>query len=73
MTRRKTAPAAADQAAAVAAYLLEHPEFLADHPEMNVISNIKENGKDIGHADAGWQTQFQQTAHQYRPNGIVTA
>src|SRR6266550_2781964 len=37
-----------------------HPE----HPEIMLVSNIKENGRDIGHADAGrvWHTDMSYTA-----------
>lgn len=44
------------------------PHFLKhythpDHPEILYISNVKENGKDIGHADAGsvWHTDMSYT------------
>ena len=41
-----------------------HPRF----PEITYISNIKENGRDIGHADAGsvWHTDGSYTAHPPR-------
>ena len=37
-----------------------HPQ----HPEIMYVSNIKENGRDIGHADAGsvWHTDMSYTA-----------
>ncbi len=38
------------------------------HPEIMFVSNIKENGRDIGHADAGrvWHTDMSFTAHPPR-------
>ena len=38
------------------------------HPEIMVVSNIKENGRDIGHADAGrvWHTDMSYTARPPR-------
>ena len=41
-----------------------HPQ----HPEIMLVSNIKENGKDIGHADAGrvWHTDMSFTARPPR-------
>jgi taurine dioxygenase len=38
------------------------------HPEIMYVSNIKENGKDIGHADAGrvWHTDMSYTARPPR-------
>ena len=41
-----------------------HPEF----PEIMYVSNIKENGRDIGHADAGrvWHTDMSYTARPPR-------
>ena len=49
------------------------PHFLKhythpDHPEILLISNIKENGRDIGHADAGrvWHTDMSYVARPPR-------
>lgn len=41
-----------------------HPK----HPEIMLVSNIKENGRDIGHADAGrvWHTDMSYTARPPR-------
>src|SRR5436190_16978006 len=41
-----------------------HPQY----PEILLVSNIKENGKDIGHADAGrvWHTDMSFTARPPR-------
>jgi taurine dioxygenase len=41
-----------------------HPEY----PEIMFVSNIKENGRDIGHADAGsvWHTDMSYTARPPR-------
>src|SRR5204863_8313225 len=41
-----------------------HPEY----PEIMLVSNIKENGRDIGHADAGrvWHTDMSYTARPPR-------
>src|SRR6185503_9057878 len=38
------------------------------HPEIMYVSNIKENGRDIGHADAGrvWHTDMSYTARPPR-------
>jgi len=41
-----------------------HPE----HPEIMLVSNVRENGRDIGHADAGrvWHTDMSYTARPPR-------